>query len=319
MPDPVFERRQAIYAKVEATPGVNANPSPATDGVLCVTDDIQLTPLDQETEERTLVRPFFGAFHQLIAANWVRATIPIECAGFGTAGPASPTPGYDALLRSGAMQRAVSPGTNVAFSPVSTNLETVTLAWNQDGRIHVMVGAVAENVRWVYEQNRRPRLVFDMHGAYVDVADSPLSIPDVSAYQEPLTVGSVNTTAFSLHGYPACMARLEIVKANTVSRRNLVNCEQHVHVANSQTTGSVEMEGVRVADFDWFARIKSGQLGALALTHGITAGNIVEHAAGNVQIINPGRRPVDDIEHMTADLIFEPGAAGNDEHTFIVR
>lgn len=319
MPELISARRKTVALKIESTKGVDAAPSVAADALLLRGENIELQPLDQETVERTLTRAYFGGFEQLPAANWVRATVQLEMAGFGTAGPASPIAGYDAALRVAGLQRAVTPGVQVAYSPVSTALETATMKWNQDGRLHTMLGGVAESIRWRWAVNEIPTIELSLVGAYADTADSPFSIPDVSAYQRPLTVGAQNTAAFTLHGFAGCLQSLEITKANTVALRNLVNCNQNAHVANHAMTGAVELEGNLVADFDWYARIKAATLGALAIEHGTAAGNIVGFSAGQVQLLNPSHPENDDISHIAMDLSILPSVAGNDDGTYLVK
>lgn len=319
MADLVYERRKAVYCKIESTRGVDANPSAATDGVLLREDELQLNPTDIEFVPRSIVRAFYGSFKQVVAAKWVTAQVSLEMAGVGGPGPASPTPGYDALLRAGGLQRVVTPGTQVAWSPVSTGFETLSFAWNQDGRLHKMLGTVCESVVWTANVNEIPRITFNLLGAYVPVVDQALPNPDLSAYLEPLTVGSANTGTFALHGYAACMNQLSITKTNTTARRNLVNCNQQARVSNHEITGQAQIEGTRVADFDPWSRVASGQLGALAFEHGTVAGNIVGLSAGNVQLTNISRAPEDDIEHLNVDLSIQPGAAGNDDLTYLAK
>jgi len=56
----------------------------------------------------------------------------------------------------------------------------------------------------------------------------------------------------------------------------------------------------------------------LSLVHGTTVGNIVEHAAPKVQIINPKPVEEDKKKFIEADLVFVPDA-GDDEYRCTIR
>jgi hypothetical protein len=95
-------RKRALLVKLESAYGTDPTPAAATDAVLAAALDPS-SPLDQEFVERTLVRHFYGGFEQLPTRNYAGVQVDLEMAGFGSAGPASPTAGYDALMRSAAL------------------------------------------------------------------------------------------------------------------------------------------------------------------------------------------------------------------------
>ena len=57
----------------------------------------------------------------------------------------------------------------------------------------------------------------------------------------------------------------------------------------------------------------NGATGALALTHGTTAGNKGILAASTVQLTNPRTSEGDNMVMLAMDMIFLPSSAGNDE------
>src|SRR5882672_3892109 len=98
MPAPILERRKVALFKLEGTYGVDAAPAGATDAILCV--DVQLPePLIQSYKDRALTRSYMGQFQQITGGDFGKIEILVEAAGFGTAGPAAPTAGLDALLQ----------------------------------------------------------------------------------------------------------------------------------------------------------------------------------------------------------------------------
>jgi hypothetical protein len=58
--------------------------------------NLEITPLEAETVNRDLVRPYLGASDQLLAQTRVSMTFEVEMAGSGTAGTA---PAYGPLLK----------------------------------------------------------------------------------------------------------------------------------------------------------------------------------------------------------------------------
>ena len=84
-------RLRTLFAKREVTYGTDPTPTGAADAVLL--RSIKVSPLMQESVDRTLVRPYYGGFEKLPTKAKLQFDIELEAVGFGTAGPASPTAG----------------------------------------------------------------------------------------------------------------------------------------------------------------------------------------------------------------------------------
>jgi hypothetical protein len=305
-----------VLIKVESSYGVDPTPAPATDALLCRSVTAS-EPISIKGVDRNLVRPFFGAFQQLQGTAFVKLELEVEIAGFGTAGPATPTPGYDAALRACALLHTISAGTSVVYTPVSSGLESVTVYYWQDGTLHKITGARGD-MELNLKVGEIPTYKITLTGIYNAVTDTSMTAPDVSAYITPLLVNATDTSAFSLHGYSGVLNSLSMKLGNQVETRELVGEAPQVLITDRQSTGSIEIEATTVAAHDWFTAVKNATLNSLSVTHGLTAGNIVTLAAPQVQLLNPKFSDVQNIIHTTFDARFLPGSAGGNEISITV-
>ena len=300
-------RNVAVLAKIETTYGTDATPAGASDAVLV--SDMTMKPMEMKTVDRALLRPFLGNSEQLPTEIYNGCEFSVELAGSGTAGTA---PKIGALLRACGFSETVVAATSVAYAPVSTAFESLTMYMNLDGVLHKSLGARG-TVSFSFKNNERPMAKFVFSGLFVPIADGARPSVTLTAWRKPLPCNRVNTPTFTLHGYAAGLDDLQIDMANDVQYRSLIGGQEYVRIVDRKPKGSVLMEAVKVADKDWWTSIKNASTGALAMVHGLTAGNIVEVAAPNVQIFSPSYQNQNGIAMLSAQLAVSPGAAGNDE------
>lgn len=313
---PLSARRRVVLAKIETTYGTDATPAAGTDAVLCAS--VNPTPVEIDYAGRAIVRPYFGNFEDLLARSRVKIDIELEAAGFGSAGPATPTPGYAALLRMCGLSQTVNTGTSVVYAPISSAFESGTIYFYQDGTFHKLTGCRG-NAELVMDLNQRPMWKFSIVGLYNAPTDVALPSPTVSAFQRPTVVNRANTSVFTLHGFAARMKSLSLNLNNNVVHRNLVGqTTDEILITDRAPTGKVEIEATTVAAKDWWAAIQAITLSALSVTHG-PATNQIQPAAPNVQLKNPVFNEDDNYVHLAMDLQFMPSAAGNDELTFTIK
>lgn len=313
---PLSAIRKVLLAKLDVTYGVDPVPAAATDAVLV--RDVKCTPLEIQYADRRLVRAYLGAFQQLVAQKAVSVMVELEVAGFGSAGPASPTAGYDALLRMSGLQRAISAGVKIDYTPISTAFESGTLYFYQDGTLHKVTGARAKSFKMVMKRNEIPVYQIEFWGLYNTPTDVALPTPTVSAFVTPVVVNADNTTALALHGYAACVESLELDLGIESAFRNLINCTNNVRIIDRDVKGKIVLEAETVATKDWWTLVANATLGAFTVTHG-PATNRVLVSGNNVQLTNPSFEEQDKLVHLGLDLRWLPGATGNDEVTFSIR
>lgn len=306
-------RNTAVLAKIETVYGTDPVPTGAANAILVT--DVSPRPMEMQTVDRALIRPFLGNSEQLPTQIYNGVEFSVELAGSGTAGTA---PAMGPLLRACGFAETVSAGVSVAYAPVSTGIESVTLYVNIDGVLHKSVGARG-TVAFSFKNNERPMARFNFTGLFVAVADAALPAVTLTAWKKPLPCNRTNTPTFTLHSYAAMLDDLQIDMANQVVYRGLIGGAEFVRITDRKPAGSVLMEAVKVADKNWWTSIQGATNGALELVHGLTAGNIVEVDAPNVQMYSPTYQDQDGILMLAAQMAMTPGATGNDELVLTFR
>lgn len=303
----LLKRNAALLAKIETTYGTDATPVGASNAVLV--SDLKMRPMDMKTVDRALIRPFLGSSEQMPTQIYNGCEFSVELAGSGTAGTA---PAIGPLLRGCGFAETITAGVEVEYLPISTGFESLTIYMNLDGVLHKGLGARG-TVTFSLKNNDRPLANFNFTGLFVPVADAALPTVNLGAWKKPLPCNRNNTPTFTLHGYAAMLEDLQIDLGNQVVYRGLIGGAEYVRITDRAVVGSVLMEAVKVADKNWWTAIQNVDLGALAMVHGLTAGNIVEVEAPNVQLHTPDYQDQDGILMLSARLTLSPGATGNDE------
>lgn len=140
---------------------------------------------------------------------------------------------------------------------------------------------------------------------------------DYSGFIAPLAVNKVNTPTFTLHGASVKAKELSIDMANVINYRNYIGAED-VAFTDRKPAGSCLIEYDAMSVKNWWTISNLGTLGALAFTHGTTAGNIIELAAPKVQVSTQGLQDDTGIAMIPLNLSFQPNS-GNDELILTVK
>lgn len=298
-------RKRIVTAKIEATYGTDSSPTGAE---AILVRNLDVTPANTEFVSREIVRPFLGNFDDIPVATSVIATFQVELAGSGAAGTA---PSWGQLMRACGFAETITPTTSVEYDPVSEDFESVTMTINVDGIQHLLLG-VRGNVALNMVSKDIPTLDFTMTGLYGGVVDAAPVVPVYTGFQKPLGVNNVNTTGFTIHGYAGCMQSLSLDMGNNIAFRTLVGCET-VELTDRLLTGNVVIEAPLTAEKDFFAINQSGATGAIAITHGTVAGNIVTVSVPQAQLKTPTYQEQDQIVMLAMEIMGLPTNAGNDE------
>lgn len=308
---PKYLRKMAILAKVETTAGTDAVPTGAANAMLV--GDVQLTPLEGDSVERTVVRPYFGAPGSKMVTAYSKVAFSIECAGVAALGD---VPGYAALMRGCAMAMTNTAGVETIFAPATDSLESLTIYGNIDGIQYKMLNARG-TVKLASDAKTIPKFTFEFTGTFVPATDTALPTVVYTAFQEPLGVNKANTT-LSLDSYAAACSAFSWDAGNTVVKRDLINVDT-IEITARKSTGSVTIEQTSVAVKNWIDMAYSGATLPMTLVHGQGATNVVELSSQYAQIGKPTFSEVDGIQMVTLPLEFIPSSAGNDEWAFSVH
>jgi len=272
--------------KPETTYGVDSLPTNTNDVLLA--QDVDINPLEQETDDYEPVTDHFGAFEKIVGGSWCTISFVVLVGGGGTpVGTAGKAPNHDGVLRACGMARTITAATSIAYTNIDTGEESATCYYFLDGVRQKMVGIRG---KWTLEFNamKAPRLRFQGMGLNQPMTDAPLPVPTIPAVPRPLAVNKANTQ-LSIGGYSARLSSFSIDQGNDVKYRNLTNVEDVV-ILDRKMTGRVSIELPLVAEKDFLGAngiVTLGTPGAMTVTHGSTAGNIVTAALPSVQLVKP--------------------------------
>jgi len=301
--------KKAVLLKMETTYGVDPVPTGAADAVLIRSATI--TPLDLVTEDRTLVRLYFGAFEKIIVGQTVKLEYELEMVASGTLGAA---PQVGTSLRVCGFSQSIAAGVSVTYAPISVNFEAGAFYYNSDGHLHKILGARG-SVKLTLKPGGVPTMQFSMLGIYAGITEVALPAQTFQAIK-PVASNNANTTNFVLHAYAAILADLSLDVGTQPTYRNLVGAgAERIDLEGHSVTGQITIELPNLSSKDFFAISKAGTLGALTVTHGTVAGSKVKIDAPFVQLTNLQEPDANGDVHLTMDMTCVPGSAGNDHLT----
>lgn len=308
---PKFLRKMAILAKVETSAGTDAVPTGAANAILV--GDVQLTPMDGDSVERTNVRPNFGGAGSLMVSYFSKVSFSVEAAGVAALGD---VPGYAALMRGCAMSMTNTAGVETIFTPATDALDSLSIYGYIDGVLHKMLYSRG-TVKLAADAKTLPKFTFEFTGAFVPAADAAMPAAVYTSFQQPLGVNKANTT-LSLAGYSAACSAFSWDAGNTIIKRDLINVDT-VEITGRKSVGSVTIEQTSVAVKNWIQMAHDGALVAMELVHGQGATNVIELSSQYAQVGKPSFSDVDGVQMITLPLEFVPSSAGNDEWAISVH
>lgn len=307
---PLIARKKVILAKIETTYGTDAAPTGAANAILA--RNVNLNPLEQDTVDRNLQRPYLGGNQKIPTGSRVVIDFEVEIQGSGTAGTA---PAWGPLMRACGHSETIVASTSVTYAPISTGFEAISIYMNVDGVLHKLTGARGTFTKSMPNKDI-PVLKLTFTGLWNNVTDTAAPVPTYTPWKDPLPVTNINTTPFTLHGISPVMSELSFDMGGTLVHRALVGGTEQVLITDRNSTGSITIEATTIAVKDWFSVAKAATLGALSITHGTVAGSKVTFAAPKVQLDAPAYSDMDGIQMIQMGLSFIPNTGG-DEYTIV--
>ncbi|WP_016854791.1 phage tail tube protein [Halomonas smyrnensis] len=309
-------RKRFAVAKIEAAYGqASADMTGATILEVVMLDGGN--PYAGNTVERERMRDGLGAYEQVNTGPYVERQIRVPLSGAGTAGTA---PAYGPLLRACGMSETINVDTDVVYQPVSDSQESLELWWMEDGQMQHISGARG-TFSITADSQGLPYIEFNFTGLYKKTeAAGDASVAEQAVQENELPINKQNTVA-SIDSHQACMSSLSLDIGNTVEYRGLVNCES-VQITDRQATGSTNIEAPDLTTKDYFAAVESHNgvtLVPVVLTHGQTAGNIIELKGDQVQLNSLSPTDNQGIMHYDIGLRFLPTGADDNDVTLTFK
>lgn len=128
--------REAIALKIETTYKTDAVPSPSADAILV--SELSISNEGLRMLERPNIKPSISTDQMIFAGTLKRITFTAEIKGSGTAGTA---PELGQAFRACGLDETIVASTSVAYQPVSSDHESCTIYYYQDGRLRKLLGA----------------------------------------------------------------------------------------------------------------------------------------------------------------------------------
>ncbi len=272
-------KQKLIASKIEATYGTDSTPVGAN---AIVTKNLKVTPMEADKLERNLDGSSLGNKGSAVTNKRTKHGYDVELAGAGAAGTA---PSYGLLLRACGFAETINAGVDVSYSPVSGGFESISEYLEQDGILHNLLGGRG-NVGFTLNAGEYPIMNFDMTGFYVTPTAGTIANPVYTGFQEPTEINNTNTTSATFMGFGVIMKSLNLDMGNVVNYRNLVG-QEAVLIGDRAPSGTIVIEAPTLAQKDFFADAAGNQTGALSVTHGTVAGNIIVLDAPKIEIDAP--------------------------------
>jgi energy-coupling factor transporter ATP-binding protein EcfA2 len=210
-----------------------------------------------------------------------------------------------------------SVGAQVAYVPVSTGMESVTLYAYFDGLLHKLIYGRG-SVKASLTPKGLGKLSFDFTSLYTTPTDVALpGNPVLSGFRQPAPVNNLWTSGFALHGFAANLYDLSMDLGQKVIRRDDCIGIDDVQITDRQASGSVVIQAPLQAEKDYYTAARDAVLGPLAVTHGTTAGSRARFCLPAAQVKAPKLVDKNGIIGLGMDLRPVP-VNGNDEIFFIL-
>lgn len=306
-------RNTAILAKLETTAGTDAVPTGADDAMLISNASFEVS---YNNVDRSLLRGFLGASEQLVGTRVVNITFESEISGSGTAGTA---PVWGRLLQACAFTETVA-ATYAAYTPISTNMKTLTIKYVRDGLINTATGCMG-SVEMAMGEGERPVFKFKFMGVDGGAAAGVNPVTVLTAWKSPSVITDPNSGDIKLGGTYAAgvltggtsyLSRgISINLANDVKNMSMLG-GSYISITDRQPTGSLQLELTAVQEAAMMTEINANTLTSISFEHGTTAGAKVAIFSPSVQRINPKHADYQGNAQFGMDLRFIP-LAGNDE------
>lgn len=300
-------RKFLILAKTEVTQFTDPTPTAAANSILV--KNLKITPLKVETEDRALIRSYYGNSEQIPISEEAVIEFDVECAGSGT--PLGTSAAYAPLLGACGFAETLTAVTKAEYNPVSTGQTFITIYGYRDGLLYKMTGC-AGNVSFNFAAKKLPFMHFTFVGRYVAVTDAAIASGAVyTAFQTPVASIPAKMGTITIGGYAAKMSELTLDMANDVVHALWMNNET-LGIMDRKPKGVISVELVTVATKDYWTLVRNATGSALVFTQGVTSGNIFTLTAPAVQLSDVEEYEYEGVLGLRFNAVFSP-SSGNDE------
>lgn len=276
--------RTQLAAKIETAEGTLETLAGA-DALLAANVQFKPTP---EMGERPNVTASLSPFALVPGARSATMEFDVEIKAV-TAGTA---PALGKLLRACGFGETIVALTSATYLPASTAVPSISIGAFMDGVIKRIWGARGDfSIK--LESGKPGWIHFVFTGADFSVVDGAMLTTGVT--YEATVPPALLSAALTIDSYAALVGLLDIRGGNKVTLRKDINTAsgfKSAVISGRAPALTLDPEFVTVATYDWYGKLRSGNLGALSVALLGAAGNRCTITAPKVQYanINPADR-----------------------------
>jgi len=263
-------RPKVLLAKKESVYGTDSTPDGATNAIEIVEAEIE--PLRADEIEHLVDRQTLGNYLSSLVGKHVVVRFKVAVAGAGDGVNPDTPPAWGVLMEGCGMEEAVTVATSVAYTPIDSGEDSLSMYFFTTQARHILLGArgtvsialVAK--QYLYWQ-------FEFTGLWSAPSAQAFPTIDLSGFTTPLPVTNANTT-LTVDGETPILRSLNWGVNNEVMHLDLPG-EESVKIVDRRPGGDQVIDAPPLADKNWFSVVTAGEPVALSLQHGQSAGNIV--------------------------------------------
>lgn len=310
-----------ILAKVETTAGTDAAPTAGADAVLVRVSNLS-AKVEQLFAERDIVRGTFGAPDKLPYTRRGLINFSVELQSSGAAGTA---PQWGDLLIGCGMAETVTAGNRVEYTPVSTNLKTLTIWAYINNKLLKFAFAVG-GFKLSMQVGQVATLDFSFQALVTSVAAGSAPASTLTQWIKPLPVGPINTGQLQLGGTYAAGAitggtgynlqTFGLDAGNDVQPLELAATER-IDVFNRvpKANAVADISGAAIANL--YASMQAATPTSVGVVHGSAAGQKVLVYAPAATLAGIDDQVNGNVMLSMLDLVLQPSAAANDDFRIV--
>ena len=245
----MLTKREGVAIKIETTPGVDSLPDPLVDALLV--EGLSWANEGLTMHAQGLVTGFGN--QQALYGGHLKAisfSIPIR-----PSGAAGTTPAEDAVWRACGLSQTTIAGTSNTYADAQGGLETVTVAYYEDGVLHKLTHAVGKPS--IKVDSLAPGMIEVSFVGHDSVTDTVFPAFSYDSTPPPVVRG-VN---FVVDGYQAVIGGLSIDLATEVpSTKNMSSDDGYAGpiIVDRVITCSFDPLATNAATYDLMQKLKSG-------------------------------------------------------------
>lgn len=303
-----LERRRIIGIKIESTPGTDSVPTASSDAILV--EELAWGLEGLRMVQRPAIRGSIASLQQLYGGSLMSVTFKVEVKGSGAAGT---PPELGVALRGCSLDETIVASTSVAYAPVSSSPEYVSIYVWEDGTLQKLTGCQGMP-EFSTEAGGRVMATFTFFGHFSGPTDVTFPTPSYISTVPPVALSS----SFSVGGFGAVVGTFSFTLGNelkTPPDLNATDGYSMIRIAGRDVNGQFDPEQPLVATADFMAMLKAGTTQALNFGPIGSAGNQLQIGMPAIAYrgLSPGIREGVQIYQL---LFGAAESSGDDDVTF---